>query len=428
MADVVSFTENYPNPEHALFPGPLWRAVIFDVEETGTSAAVISLSHAVIDATYLGNWHDELDKAILGEPLTPRMDWKLWADSHYTLRESPEAKASANWHIKHLKGLENRGGSYWPRLDKPFLDDGSKIDPQNIAVSIPGIKKLHTKYPHISIPVIGITAHALMQVHLTGSSHSLFGQVETARTRFPFLPKSLQSLPQFESLDVAGPVMFFVANLVEVRDDETLLELLTRVQENQKNLTKHATAPWNLVLEGIGPDAAKVFLETMRSQIYNWAPGMGEEGIAGASRFKNFEMIKWMNPRGVGFSPMCGYGGQAGDTMMMCIFGQRTTDEELKVIGDVMVKCCEYVGNEENWDKRVGGFREIVKGLPSEMSEGGFEEAVRRVVEDKAKESEVVEDKAKASEVVEENAKESEVVGNRAKESEIVEDKARRKR
>lgn len=115
----------------------------------------------------------------------------------------------------------------------------------------PGLLDLKTSHPGIIAAVVLKAAMALVNVARTRHTHALFHNFEAARTRFPFIPTSLEALnPEaYEASDVNGPVMQGVFNLVEVPRSQTAITLLKRMQAEQLELTKHAHAPLRRVID-----------------------------------------------------------------------------------------------------------------------------------------------------------------------------------
>ncbi|KAI8213871.1 putative acyl--CoA ligase YdaB [Colletotrichum sp. SAR 10_76] len=54
----------FPAPQQNTFPGPLYRVMLFDVEETGTAAMVTSANHSISDHSAGQLFHDDLDRAV----------------------------------------------------------------------------------------------------------------------------------------------------------------------------------------------------------------------------------------------------------------------------------------------------------------------------------------------------------------------------
>jgi hypothetical protein len=234
------------------------------------------VNHAVIDASYAQIWTEDLDRALGGSTkLQEHVDYKLWADSYYALRTSPEARAGTKWHIRRLKNIKSHEKALWPPTPPrskydPSIQDGE--DGVTHSFEVPDVPALRREHHNLTAIVVLKAAFALLNIRRTGHTHALFSNLEAARTMFPFLPKSMESTGQYEAVDVAGPTIESVINLIEIKPAETVLEFLHRMQEDQTNLTKYASAPWREIMASLGKSGAMV-AETTSTQIFNWVPG-----------------------------------------------------------------------------------------------------------------------------------------------------------
>ncbi|KAJ0270439.1 putative NRPS-like protein biosynthetic cluster [Colletotrichum noveboracense] len=96
----------FPAPQQNTFPGPLYRVMLFDVEETGTAAMVTSANHSISDHSAGQLFHDDLDRAVamaasggltaasIQAQLREYEDYKPYLDLCHALRTSPRAMAA----------------------------------------------------------------------------------------------------------------------------------------------------------------------------------------------------------------------------------------------------------------------------------------------------------------------------------------------
>ncbi|KAJ0370226.1 hypothetical protein COL154_001357 [Colletotrichum chrysophilum] len=97
----------FPAPQQNTFPGPLYRVMLFDVEETGTAAMVTSANHSISDQSAGQLFHDDLDRAVamaasggltaasIQAQLREYKDYKPYLDLCHALRTSPRAMAAS---------------------------------------------------------------------------------------------------------------------------------------------------------------------------------------------------------------------------------------------------------------------------------------------------------------------------------------------
>jgi len=213
----------------------------------------ISVHHIVQDASSTRLFYEDLDLALSNpsKELRPHVDYKAWADSFIALRDSPAATASVNYHVKRLSDLHLHKEALYPPAPIPRQAITECPDGLDYGFDAPGLLDLKALHPSIIAAVVLKVAMALVNVGRTGHTHALFINFEAARTRFPFIPTSLEALnPEaYEASDVNGPVMQGVCNLVEVPHSQTAIALLKRMQAEQLELTKHAHAPLRRIIE-----------------------------------------------------------------------------------------------------------------------------------------------------------------------------------
>ncbi|KAL9013369.1 MAG: hypothetical protein Q9173_001941 [Seirophora scorigena] len=270
--DVQELAINYPLKDHARAPGPLFRCLIIHIAESHSAAMVMYVHHIVQDASSTRLFYEDLDLALsdASKELRPHVDYKAWADSYTALRDSPAATASVSYHVKRLSCLHLHKQALYPPAPIPRQAITESPDGLDYGFDAPGLSDLKTSHPRIIAAVVLKAALSLVNVSRTGYTHALLHSFEAARTRFPFIPESLEALnPEgYEASDVNGPVMQGVCNLVEVPRSQTGIALLSRMQAEQTELTKNANAPLRRIIDTLnasGTGAGDMFL--------TWIPG-----------------------------------------------------------------------------------------------------------------------------------------------------------
>lgn len=363
LEDLKKHTLKYPHPKHAMFPGLLTRFLLYEIEETGSCGVVMNISHSIIDASYGQIMQDDFERAFAspGSPdamLQPHPDYKIWADSYFTLRSSPEARRAVKWHAARLKGLKAHGKALYPTAPprKPY-DDTALTGEDGVQHSFdaPEIRAFRQEYRSVTAPIFLKAALALVNIYRTKHTHALFANLEAARTSFPFITKAMAESGQYEATEVAGPTIQSVINLVDYKPDETVADFLQRMQDDQTNLTKYASAPWRELISALG-DAGHMIPDTTQTQIYNWVPGMG---TTGTSPYKNFEMLSAVVRPQVGLAVNAGLGGPDGNTMFMHLRGDGLIDEEMLKMARELETVTKWMTTKDNWAAAVGGFEGV---------------------------------------------------------------------
>ncbi|KAK9779680.1 hypothetical protein SCAR479_03287 [Seiridium cardinale] len=352
-------TESLDYGDRVIYPGPLARAVLYDIEEDNMSGAILCLDHAVIDASTGLIFSADLDKALCStSPLSEHVDYKLWADSYHNQRTSAEARAAAKWHVKRLEGLEKYKAALWPPYKMPmeadeYIVESSDEDAVHHSFDAPAIHEFRRSHSQITATVVVKTAVALLTIHQTGQSHALFANNEAARTTFPFLPRAIEATGHFEATDVSGPTFHAVTNLVEYNPDEPVLTLLERMQDDQLNLTKYAAAPVREIMSSLGR-SGHMIPEILGHHLFNWTPGMG---TTGTNPNKNYEMISAIVRPRQGLIWNAGLGGPDGYTFFIAVRGISFNREEQKQLAVDLEKITRWLLARENWDSSVSGYK-----------------------------------------------------------------------
>lgn len=343
----------YPNSTRCQRPGLLAKVRLFNIEDTGTGGAILATHHTIVDAFMVQLLCDDLEKclATADQPLRQHVDFKLWSDSYYSLRTSPEAAAAVEWHASRLRGLPSLDSTIWPGMPPREVTEGGAM--MRRVFDAPGIRRLRADHGLMPATVLK-TAQALLNVHRTGAAHAVFSNFEACRGGFPFLPQSMEALGHFDAADVSGPTFMSVINVLEVlRPGEGALGLLRRVQEDQEELTRYAAAPAQLIRDALGPKG-HLMEEVVRSQWFNWSPGVG---ASIGDPYENIEVLNH-NPtkssaRGMGLGVRAGVGGPEGITYVVIVRTAILDENDAGRIADDLERLTMWLVDSENWDKPV---------------------------------------------------------------------------
>jgi hypothetical protein len=285
-------------------------------------------------------FQEDLDCVLSAKPLPTHVDYKLWADTYYSFRGSPQARSAINWHTKYLSGIENHlDKALWPPIpQRGTLDPTGRNYPTGVQYSFqaPNLPALRRKYTRLTAPVILKGALALLNVWHTGHTHAMFSSCEDGRTTWPFmlpLPRNQQDGLTgglfSNGQNVAGPSIQFVTNLVEIRPRESVVDFLHRVQEDQVYLTRYSHAPWPEIEQALGVESGtmrRVFT-TMK---FNWVPGFGAQAQTEKTRepFDNLRILAAVARWRIGALCRLGLGGLHNDTVVMHLMGDALSGEQ----------------------------------------------------------------------------------------------------
>ncbi|KAL8754104.1 MAG: hypothetical protein Q9199_004570 [Rusavskia elegans] len=354
-ADVQQLAINYPIKDHARAPGPLFRCLIVDVEESRSAAMVMYVHHIVQDVSSTRLFYEDLNLALsdISKELRSHVDYKAWADSFIALRDSPAATASVAYHVKRLSDLHLHKKALYPPALVPRQANTESPDGLDYGFDAPGLLDLKTSYPGIIAAVVLKAALCLVNVSRTGHTHALLHNFEAARTRFPFIPASLEALNPdgYEASDVNGPVMQGVCNLVEVPRSQSAIALLRHMQAEQTELTKHAHAPLRRIIDTLnasGNGAGDMLVETHRTHFLTWIPGfLGE--------YERLKVAQISIRCVAGLVVVGGLGGPTATTYMLSMrwdvanYSRAKTQEFVEDVEAAVL----WLTAKENWDVPV---------------------------------------------------------------------------
>ncbi|KAI9826481.1 MAG: hypothetical protein M1819_007330 [Sarea resinae] len=363
LEDVRNITMHYPYKDHAMLPGPLFRAITVFVKETKSAALVYNASHAILDATYHNMFNEDLDIALSGMTLSPHTSYKAWADSYHSLRTSPSALGAVAYHMTHLRTLLEHKHALWP-LSTPTLTvapERASIDGHFTTFSAPGILSLRRTHPALTATVVLKAATALLALYHTKHSHALFVNLEAARSHFPFIPTSLSAVGNFEAADVAGPTFNAVLNIVTIHPGETVLQFLHRMQGTQTDLIRHANAPWHEIARQIGPPAGDLLPQVADSLIFNWMPGLGA-AAGGMNPRAHMQVMQVCIRTKLGMLVNAGMGGKDGSQIVLHLQGAlaNTSTEGIQWVAEGLEKISTWLAEKDSWDQPVETFTECL--------------------------------------------------------------------
>lgn len=284
---------------------------IVTVLDSGRTSLIITYSHAIFDILSIQPFHSDLDYLIsMPDPspaaLVPTTPFKLFTDLHSDYADSVPAKSSVRAIVHRLRGISKAKTALWPRQKAPgwFVGTDAAVKspmkeirakcreqvweqsgrPWNAlmarefrfpraarVVHLPSLQRLRAE-KGIEPQTVAVAALAAFNAQRTGEPFALFNTIDHGR-KWPFVPSWMESLlPPAMSVD--GPMAEWVLNMIQVdlrgRTTETVGQFLERIQQEQELSSKHAHAPWDQVLEALGPDEAAVAKDAACRQTFVW--------------------------------------------------------------------------------------------------------------------------------------------------------------
>jgi acyl-CoA synthetase (AMP-forming)/AMP-acid ligase II len=369
LADLQQVAIQYPHKEHSTYPGLLFHARIYHVEELDSAAFVMYLHHAVHDASSMRLVLEDLNTSLRepDKPLRPHLPFKMFADIYHSLRDSPRATLEVDWHVKRLASVHLHRKALYPPATVPRQATTASPDGWDYGFDAPQLLDLKKRHPHITASVVLKAAIALVSTTRTGHTHALFGNKEACRSTLPFWPTSLghlsnntdgTSLADIDASDVAGPTMNAVTNLIPVHRSETGLAFLTRLQTEQAELTKRSHAPWRRIMDNLnalhpGDRAGDMLPEIHQTFFMTWVPDF-------LGSYERLRVAQIAIRAALGMVFVAGLGGPKATTYMISLrwdaanYSQGETEKFVRDVERAVVWLLE----EGNWERGVGGFLE----------------------------------------------------------------------
>lgn len=283
----------------ATAPGPLFKVALTHITDQGCAGLICVAQHSVFDGISLSYFFEDLD-ALLNcksrSSLAKRIPFKAWIDSEYNLRNSVLARKSVDWHAKRLTGLHSKNACLFPAQRAPewFHGDSNgwidvstgKSGPDRKPLStneegvlgisevcnlphIPKLKQEHGVEPSTLLKA----ALAMMNSKSTCQSTALMAQHQAARS-WPYL-QDWQAAHLPSAMEVNGPTVQTAVLAVDLKEGESVLGYLQRLESEQAMITQHALAPFGDVVAKLNENQygdGDVMREVTRRQIFNWLP------------------------------------------------------------------------------------------------------------------------------------------------------------
>ena len=96
-------------------PGPLFCAILVNIQDSCNVGVIIIANHAVFDALSMAAWREDLEH-LLENPFRTlsRVSYQSFADTHYNYRTSASAAKSVAYFVDKLRGVNKLSRALWP--------------------------------------------------------------------------------------------------------------------------------------------------------------------------------------------------------------------------------------------------------------------------------------------------------------------------
>lgn len=374
----------------------MFRITIAKVAKSKTAGFVLMANHAIIDAHTIISWCHDVVSLIAKGSMLPRVPYRSFADIYQAYSTSLPAKAAAGFHKKRLQGIGRMSHALWPPVRngntfarymplqiflthlRPMLqltrtpstgktareavEGGGSCNAQYTHTShFPDLPSLHSKHG-IRISTIFKTAVSLYNTQKTGASHAIFGMLLSGRD-WPFLDQSLAAfLPS--AWNIAGPTLTSVLEFVKIDREETVEQLLRRMDTEQRQLNRYQHVPSGFD-DQLSPKDRAVWLLGHR-QFFNWQPnqtGAQKTGPADAIMRLILDRDFKVDQKHDTFVWECGLNDEQNVRVRVLYSPSSFSEKDVVVIVQEMLEIAKWLCNVRNWAAKVheGRKRRVVE-------------------------------------------------------------------
>ena len=298
--------------------GLMFKAEIISSRNSESKYLSVLYNHSVMDALSLYSMHRDVDSLIhdANASTTPLTPFKLFSELLTNYESSLPAHDAVSFHVKRLRGISRLQKAFWPTQRAPGWMIMSDIDSSLAAardrsreivwngkwplrviqyrrprigrvVYLPGLQDL--KVWGIPPSMFAKAAIVLFNVLKTGSSHALFNSWECGRS-WPFVTPWMEAMMP-PAMNVDGPMVEWVLNLVEVFGDEKVVDFLLRMVVEGDQLKRHEHVPWRKVVKALR-DEGDLAIDASFRQSFVWDMSLGLSVVnKGKDIFKCLEPV-----------------------------------------------------------------------------------------------------------------------------------------
>lgn len=257
-----------------------------------------------------------------------------------------------HYQIKKAERLEHLQDKIWP----PMSRTGTLTDPvfntYDHSFAAKGVQELCARHPELSPSIVAKVAHSIFQIRASGHSVAIFGHMESARGKFPFLPISSDVLSNLDASDVGGQLNHVALNIVELGSDTTTRSLFAELLEDQKLQTEFACAPCGRILDALSSEAAKALPIAMNETYFNWL-GTQHENDQSLTAIKPVVLVGRHDQAAFSNEIRLVVRTDGEDKIMMGLRSRSFGLAELKMLASEMEYVTSWLTDEANWNKPI---------------------------------------------------------------------------
>lgn len=340
--DTLTYRFNEPEWDHVAPPGPFFKVTILPINGTPDIGLIFHWHHVIFDGVIIRQWYRELGQIVKSQqPSTVFHPFQRYSVALNRRMRNVAAQQAIDHHVKALRGIGGARDCLWPPQRVPLwlkgddlgwkypdgrpgepglrvpLDGDRAIGTMGLEYSIvvPEILKLRERF-EIPPPIVAKGACVLLNLHLTSGEEAVLVTNESGRS-WPFIDSANGDEDREDNgdgvnpLSIDGPTVTLAVSRTRVLVDETVIQFLARLLEEQHVIERHSHAPIAKILDRLespGDEASKVDAEVVRNtlnrQVFDWLPDIrSPQPTAGGdeTNLASVEMLEVLSRTDLGF-------------------------------------------------------------------------------------------------------------------------------
>ena len=352
--------------------GLLCKIAVVKVGSIGTCAIGFNISHAVLDQSTFGMFLADVHAFLNGGVACEKVKWSLFANAYRCYSLSLAAEDAITFHSRRLEGLGSYSGSLWPGTKSlTASEEVLASQEKNKACEQDHIVRYADcqKYPTFQCCL----DRAIRPVFIVKAAIALFNSIQTdtltalisvtlSGRSWPFLDESIARYLPDPKL-IAGPTLSLATDIVQMKPEESIYEMLMRLTHEQVLLTRYEHCPLRILDKLSAQDR---LLWGKRRQIFNWLPYHTRYKSSYHERsFSGLEICvdKPTGPAGPSdeFTWRCGLLDSEHLNIDVSVGSQLFHEGALaRVVQDVF-GIIDILAGPEHWDRKVGEVRAAMR-------------------------------------------------------------------
>lgn len=267
--------------------GPLCKLTVLPLRNTPRCGMILHIHHVLFDGMVMERSIRDLNHLFDGKPQLNWYPYREFAANYEVYRSTIEAEEAIQYFVNKLSGIAAAKDAVWDihrvfqKLDKNYVPPQhrpnvtpARPDPAKLPkrfIHLPELPQMRSRFG-ISGPIIALTACALLNVRYTGASEAIITNLQSGRS---WPTGDGPGSADVSMLELSGPTLQNLPARIPVSPNDTALDLLNRVVQQQDEMMLREHVPIRTVhdLVSKGPNGAEdaaVLWDLLTTQLFDW--------------------------------------------------------------------------------------------------------------------------------------------------------------